>query len=137
MSFEQNIFYTKNAIKFLNRKVLPCFLNCNGKDLIDNQAVFTYIATNFWKIPFIFNKEKFILYGYDFIGESDDSKESLGFFIKSNDYKSLADCSFEVLPISYVKHDVATNYIYFNTDFRAKKYHPIFSDEIFLVKVKK
>ena len=44
------------AINFLNNKVLPCFLNCKNKKIISDQAVFTYIATNFWKIPFIFSK---------------------------------------------------------------------------------
>ena len=90
------------AINFLNNKVLPCFLNCKNKKIISDQAIFTYIATNFWKIPFIFNKEKYILYGYDFIGEADNSVESLSFFIKSND-KSLTDHTFEVLPISSEK----------------------------------
>ncbi|MBF1037881.1 MAG: hypothetical protein HXL13_00425 [Candidatus Nanosynbacter sp.] len=90
------------AINFLNNKVLPCFLNCKNKKIIGNQTSFTYIATNFWKIPFIFNKEKYILYGYDFIGEADNSIESLSFFIKSND-KSLTDYKFEVLPISSEK----------------------------------
>ena len=90
------------AINFLNNKVLPCFLNCKDKKIISDQAVFTYVTTNFWKIPFIFNKEKYILYGYDFIGEADNSVESLSFFIKSND-KSLTDHTFEVLPISSEK----------------------------------
>lgn len=87
------------CLNFLNNKVLPCFLNCNNKKIIGDQTDFTYIATNFWKIPFIFNKEKYILYGYDFIGEADSSVESLSFFVKSNDI-SLADYKFEVLPIS-------------------------------------
>ena len=90
------------CLNFLNNKVLPCFLNCNNKKIIGDQTDFTYIATNFWKIPFIFNKEKYILYGYDFIGEADSSVESLSFFIKSNDI-SLADYKFEVLPISSEK----------------------------------
>lgn len=90
------------AINFLNNKVLPCFLNCKNKKIISDQAIFTYIATNSWKISFIFNKEKYILYGYDFIGEADNSIESLSFFIKSND-KSLTDYKFEVLPISSEK----------------------------------
>ena len=87
-----------SCLNFLNNKVLPCFLNCNNKKIIGDQTDFTYIATNFWKIPFIFNKEKYILYGYDFIGEADSSIESLSFFIKSNDI-GLADYKFEVLPI--------------------------------------
>lgn len=90
--------------------------------------------TNFWKIPFIFNKEKYILYGYDFIGEADNSVESLSFFIKSND-KSLTDHTFEVLPISSEKNNDVISYIYFNKYFRTKQYHPVFSDEIFLVKI--
>ena len=45
------------AINFLNNKVLPCFLNCKNKKIISDQAIFTYIATNSWKIPFIFNKK--------------------------------------------------------------------------------
>ena len=122
------------AINFLNNKVLPCFLNCNNKKIIGNQTSFTYIATSFWKIPFIFNKEKYILYGYDFIGEADSSVESLSFFIKSND-KSLTDHTFEVLPIHSEKNNDAINYIYFNKYSRTKQYHPIFSDEIFLVKI--
>lgn len=122
------------AINFLNNKVLPCFLNCKNKKIISDQAVFTYIATNFWKIPFIFNKEKYILYGYDFIGEADNSVESLSFFIKSND-KSLTDHTFEVLPISSEKNNDVTSYIYFNKYFRTNQYHPVFSDEIFLVKI--
>ena len=122
------------AINFLNNKVLPCFLNCKNKKIISDQAVFTYIATNFWKIPFIFNKEKYILYGYDFIGEADNSIESLSFFIKSND-KSLVDHIFEVLPISSEKNNDVISYIYFNKYFRTKQYHPVFSDEIFLVKI--
>lgn len=124
-----------HAINFLNNKVLPCFLNCKNKKVISDQAVFTYIATNFWKIPFIFNKEKYILYGYDFIGEADNSVESLSFFIKSND-KSLTDHTFEVLPISSEKNNDVISYIYFNKYFRTKQYHPVFSDEIFLVKIK-
>lgn len=71
------------AINFLNNKVLPCFLNCKNKKIIGNQTSFTYIATNFWKIPFIFNKEKYILYGYDFIGEADSSVELLSFLLKA------------------------------------------------------
>lgn len=122
------------AINFLNNKVLPCFLNCKNKKIISDQAIFTYIATNFWKIPFIFNKEKYILYGYDFIGEADNSVESLSFFIKSND-KSLTDHTFEVLPISSEKNNDVISYIYFNKYFRTKQYHPVFSDEIFLVKI--
>ena len=122
------------AINFLNNKVLPCFLNCKNKKIIGNQTSFTYIATNFWKIPFIFNKEKYILYGYDFIGEADNSIESLSFFIKSND-KSLTDYKFEVLPISSEKNNDVISYIYFNKYFRTKQYHPVFSDEIFLVKI--
>ena len=122
------------AINFLNNKVLPCFLNCKNKKIIGDQSVFTYIATNFWKIPFIFNKEKYILYGYDFIGEADNSVESLSFFIKSND-KSLTDHTFEVLPISSEKNNDVISYIYFNKYFRTKQYHPVFSDEIFLVKI--
>ena len=122
------------AINFLNNKVLPCFLNCNNKKIIGNQTSFTYIATNFWKIPFIFNKEKYILYGYDFIGEADNSVESLSFFIKSND-KSLTDHTFEVLPISSEKNNDIINYIYFNRYSRTKQYSPVFSDEIFLVKI--
>ena len=122
------------AINFLNNKVLPCFLNCKNKKIISDQAVFTYIATNFWKIPFIFNKEQYILYGYDFIGEADSSVEPLSFFIKSND-KSLTDHTFEVLPISSEKNNDVTNYIYFNKYFRTNQYHPVFSDEIFLVKI--
>ena len=122
------------AINFLNNKVLPCFLNCNNKKIIGNQATFTYIATNFWKIPFIFNNEKYILYGYDFIGEADNSIESLSFFIKSND-KSLTDHTFEVLPISSEKNNDVISYIYFNKYFRTNQYHPVFSDEIFLVKI--
>lgn len=122
------------AINFLNNKVLPCFLNCKNKKIIGDQAVFTYIATNFWKIPFIFNKEKYILYGYDFIGEADNSVESLSFFIKSND-KSLTDYTFEVLPISSKKNNDVVSYIYFNKYFRTKQYYPVFSDEIFLVKI--
>ena len=122
------------AINFLNNKVLPCFLNCNNKKIIGNQTSFTYIATNFWKIPFIFNNEKYILYGYDFIGEADNSIESLSFFIKSND-KSLTDHTFEVLPISSEKNNDVVSYIYFNKYARTKKYHPVFSDEIFLVKI--
>ena len=122
------------AINFLNNKVLPCFLNCKNKKIISDQAVFTYIATSFWKIPFIFNKEKYILYGYDFIGEADSSVEPLSFFIKSND-KSLTDHTFEVLPISSEKNNDVTNYIYFNKYFRTNQYHPVFSDEIFLVKI--
>lgn len=122
------------AINFLNNKVLPCFLNCKNKKIISDQAAFTYIATNFWKIPFIFNKEKYILYGYDFIGEADNSVESLSFFIKSND-KSLTDHTFEVLPISSEKNNDVINFIYFNKYFRTKQYHPVFSDEIFLVKI--
>ena len=122
------------AINFLNNKVLPCFLNCKNKKIIGNQTSFTYIATNFWKIPFIFNKEKYILYGYDFIGEADNSVESLSFFIKSND-KSLTDHTFEVLPISSEKNNDVISYIYFNKYFRTKQYHPVFSDEIFLVKI--
>ena len=122
------------AINFLNNKVLPCFLNCKNKKIIGNQTSFTYIATNFWKIPFIFNKEKYILYGYDFIGEADNSVESLSFFIKSND-KSLTDHTFEVLPISSEKNNDVTSYIYFNKYFRTNQYHPVFSDEIFLVKI--
>ena len=123
------------AINFLNNKVLPCFFNCNNKKIIGDQAAFTYIATNFWKIPFIFNKEKYILYGYDFIGEADNSVESLSFFIKSNDI-SLADYKFEVLPISSEKNNDALNYIYFNKYSRTNQYHPVFSDEIFLIKIK-
>jgi len=122
------------AINFLNNKVLPCFLNCNNKKIIGNQTSFTYIATNFWKIPFIFNNEKYILYGYDFIGEADNSIESLSFFIKSND-KSLTDHTFEVLPISSEKNNDVICYIYFNKYFRTNQYHPVFSDEIFLVKI--
>ena len=122
------------AINFLNNKVLPCFLNCKNKKIIGNQTSFTYIATNFWKIPFIFNKEKYILYGYDFIGEADNSVESLSFFIKSND-KSLTDHTFEVLPISSEKNNDVISYIYFNKYFRTNQYHPVFSDEIFLVKI--
>ena len=122
------------AINFLNNKVLPCFLNCNDKKIISDQAVFTYIATNFWKIPFIFNKEKYILYGYDFIGEADNSVEPLSFFIKSND-KSLTDHTFEVLPIHSEKNNDVVSYTYFNKYARTKKYHPVFSDEIFLVKI--
>lgn len=122
------------AINFLNNKVLPCFLNCNNRKIISDQAVFTYIATNFWKIPFIFNKEKYILYGYDFIGEADNSIELLSFFIKSND-KSLTDHTFEVLPISSEKNNDVISYIYFNKYSRTKQYHPVFSDEIFLVKI--
>ena len=124
-----------HAINFLNDKVLPCFLNYKNKKIIGDQAVFTYIATNFWKIPFIFNKEKYILYGYDFIGEADNTVESLSFFIKSND-KGLTDYKFKVLPISSEKHNDVINYIYFNIDSRAKQYYPVFSDEIFLVKIK-
>ena len=56
----------------------------------------------FGKSPLFFNNEKYILYGYDFIGEADNSIESLSFFIKSND-KSLTDHTFEVLPISSEK----------------------------------
>ena len=122
------------AINFLNNKVLPCFLNCKNKKIISDQAVFTYIATNFWKIPFIFNKEEYILYGYDFIGEADNSVEPLIFFIKSND-KSLTDHTFEVLPISSEKNNDVISYIYFNKYARTKQYHPVFSDEIFLVKI--
>ena len=122
------------AINFLNNKVLPCFLNCKNKKIIGNQTSFTYIATNFWKIPFIFNKEKYILYGYDFIGEADSSVEPLSFFIKSND-KSLTDHTFEVLPISSEKNNDVISYIYFNKYFRTNQYHPVFSDEIFLVKI--
>lgn len=122
------------AINFLNNKVLPCFLNCNNKKIIGNQTSFTYIATNFWKIPFIFNKEKYILYGYDFIGEADSSVEPLSFFIKSND-KSLTDHTFKVLPISSEKNNDVISYVYFNKYFRTKQYHPVFSDEIFLVKI--
>ena len=122
------------AINFLNNKVLPCFLNCKNKKIISDQAALTYIATNFWKIPFIFNKEKYILYGYDFIGEADNSVESLSFFIKSND-KSLTDHTFEVLPIHSEKNNDVISYIYFNKCFRTKQYHPVFSDEIFLVKI--
>lgn len=122
------------AINFLNNKVLPCFLDCKNKKIISDQAVFTYIATNFWKIPFIFNKEKYILYGYDFIGEADSSVEPLSFFIKSND-KSLTDHTFEVLPISSEKNNDVTSYIYFNKYTRTYQYHPVFSDEIFLVKI--
>ena len=122
------------AINFLNNKVLPCFLNCKNKKIISDQAVFTYIATNFWKIPFIFNNEKYVLYGYDFIGEADNSVESLSFFIKSND-KSLTDHTFEVLPNSSEKNNDVTSYIYFNKYFRTNQYHPVFSDEIFLVKI--
>ena len=122
------------AINFLNNKVLPCFLNCKNKKIIGNQTSFTYIATNFWKIPFIFNKEKYILYGYDFIGEADNSVESLSFFIKSND-KSLTDHTLEVLPIHSEKNNDVVSYIYFNKYARTKKYHPVFSDEIFLVKI--
>ena len=122
------------AINFLNNKVLPCFLNCKNKKIIGDQSVFTYIATNFWKIPFIFNKEKYILYGYDFIGEADNSVESLSFFIRSND-KSLTDHTFEVLPISSEKNNDVVSYIYFNKYFRTNQYYPVFSDEIFLVKI--
>ena len=122
------------AINFLNNKVLPCFLNCKNKKIISDQAIFTYIAANFWKIPFIFNKEKYILYGYDFIGEADNFIESLSFFIKSND-KSLTDHTFEVLPISSEKNNDVISYIYFNKYSRTKQYHPVFSDEIFLVKI--
>ena len=122
------------AINFLNNKVLPCFLNCKNKKIISDQAAFTYIATNFWKIPFIFNKEQYILYGYDFIGEADSSVEPLSFFIKSND-KSLTDHTFEVLPISSEKNNDIINYIYFNRYSRTKQYSPVFSDEIFLVKI--
>ena len=122
------------AINFLNNKVLPCFLNCKNKKIISDQAAFTYIATNFWKIPFIFNKEKYILYGYDFIGEADSSVEPLSFFIKSND-KSLTDHTFEVLPISSEKNNDVISYIYFNKYARTKQYYPVFSDEIFLVKI--
>ena len=122
------------AINFLNKKVLPCFLNCKNKKIIGNQTSFTYIATNFWKIPFIFNKEKYILYGYDFIGEADNSIESLSFFIKSND-KSLTDYKSEVLPISSEKNNDVISYIYFNKYFRTNQYYPVFSDEIFLVKI--
>ena len=103
MTLGQDKPHNKSLIlNFLNNKVLPCFLNCNNKKIIGDQTDFTYIATNFWKIPFIFNKEKYILYGYDFIGEADSSVESLSFFIKSNDI-SLADYKFEVLPISSEK----------------------------------
>ncbi len=136
MISEQDKSHNKlHAINFLNDKVLPCFLNCKNKKIIGDQAVFTYIATNFWKIPFIFNKEKYILYGYDFIGEADNSIESLSFFIKSND-KGLTDYKFEVLPISSEKSNDVINYIYFNIDSRAKQYYPVFSDEIFLIKIK-
>ena len=122
------------AINFLNNKVLPCFLNCKDKKIIGNQTSFTYIATNFWRIPFIFNNEKYILYGYDFIGEADNSIESLSFFIKSND-KSLTDHTFEVLPIHSEKNNDVVSYIYFNKYARTYQYHPVFSDEIFLVKI--
>ena len=136
MISEQDKSHNKlHAINFLNDKVLPCFLNCKNKKIIGDQAVFTYIATNFWKIPFIFNKEKYILYGYDFIGEADNSIESLSFFIKSND-KGFTDYKFEVLPISSEKSNDVINYIYFNIDSRAKQYYPVFSDEIFLIKIK-
>ena len=122
------------AINFLNNKVLPCFLNCKNKKIIGNQTSFTYIATNFWKIPFIFNKEKYILYGYDFIGEADNFVEPLSFFIKSND-KSLTDHTFEVLPIRSEKNNDVISYVYFNKYARTKQYYPVFSDEIFLVKI--
>lgn len=122
------------AINFLNNKVLPCFLNCKNKKIISDQAALTYIATNFWKIPFIFNKEQYILYGYDFIGEADSSVEPLSFFIKSND-KSLTDHTFEVLPISSEKNNDVISYVYFNKYARTYQYHPVFSDEIFLVKI--
>ena len=136
MASEQDKSYNNLlAINFLNNRVLPCFLNCKNKKIISNQAVFTYIATNFWKIPFIFNKEKYILYGYDFIGEADNSVESLSFFIKSNDI-SLADYIFEVLSIYSEKNNDMINYIYFNKYFRTNQYHPVFSDEIFLIKIK-
>lgn len=136
MTSEQDKSHNKlHAINFLNDKVLPCFLDCKNKKIISDQAVVTYIATNFWKIPFIFNKEKYILYGYDFIGEADNSIESLSFFIKSND-KGLTDYKFEVLPISSEKSNDVINYIYFNIDSRAKQYYPVFSDEIFLIKIK-
>ena len=122
------------AINFLNNKVLPCFLNCKNKKIISDQAALTYIATNFWKIPFIFNKEQYILYGYDFIGEADSSVEPLSFFIKSND-KSLTDHTFEVLPISSEKNNDVISYVYFNKYARTYQHHPVFSDEIFLVKI--
>ena len=135
MTSEQDKSYNNLlAINFLNNKVLPCFLNCKNKKIISDQAVFTYIATNFWKIPFIFNKEKYILYGYDFIGEADSSVELLSFFIKSND-KSLTDHTFEVLPISSEKNNDVISYVYFNKYFRTNQYYPVFSDEIFLVKI--
>ena len=75
------------------------------------------------------------MYGYDFIGEADNSVESLSFFIKSNDI-SLADYKFEVLPIYSEKNNDVINYIYFNKYFRTNQYHPVFSDEIFLIKIK-
>ena len=123
MISEQDKSHDKlHAINFLNNKVLPCFLDCKNKKIIGDQTVVTYIATNFWKIPFIFNKEKYILYGYDFIVESND--------------KSLTDYKFEVLPISSKKSNDVIIYIYFNIDSRTKQYYPVFSDEIFLVKIK-
>ena len=111
MTSEQDKSHNKlHAINFLNNKVLPCFLDCKNKKIISNQAVVTYIATHFWKIPFIFNKEKYILYGYDFIGEADNSIESRCFFIKIND-KGLSDYKFLVVPNYFGKINHVIKYI--------------------------
>ena len=69
------------------------------------------------------------------LGKPTTPIESLSFFIKSND-KSLTDYKFEVLPIYSEKNNDVINYIYFNKYFRANQYHPVFSDEIFLIKIK-
>ena len=45
MTSEQDKSHNKlHAINFLNNKVLPCFLDCKNKKIIDDQAVVTYIS---------------------------------------------------------------------------------------------
>ena len=71
------------AINFLNNKVLPCFLNCKNKKIIGNQTSFTYIATNFWKIPFIFNKENTYYRATILLGKPTTPLSHLAFLLKA------------------------------------------------------
>lgn len=71
------------AINFLNNKVLPCFLNCNNKKIIGNQATFTYIATNFWKIPFILIKKSIYCMATILLGKPTAPLNHLAFLLKT------------------------------------------------------
>ena len=118
--------------KYLIDLVLPRFFEGQVLDakLMDK---IEYLGPDFWKLRFDVGKGKYILYGWDYLSEDDDTELRLKEIVSLGD-KDITNNEI----VGFLKIYSKDSFIYMGDGGGlGKKYRPVFSDRLVVAEVKK